>query len=73
MKDHQGAGETVRFTMVFLTAGLLGLLWVRRGAGNVALKVVVVLMAVSAVGFSIRAGHLGAKLAWGDELTQSTR
>jgi hypothetical protein len=73
MKDHEGAGQTVRFCMVFLTAALLGLLWVKRGAANVALRVVVVLFAVSAVAFTVRAGHLGSKLAWGDALTQSTK
>ncbi|MBE2316624.1 hypothetical protein DVA67_011600 [Solirubrobacter sp. CPCC 204708] len=76
MKDHQGAGETVRFTMALLTAALVALLWAKRGAANVALRVVAVLMAVSAIGFTIRTGHLGAKLVWeddGQELTESTK
>lgn len=73
MKDHEGAGETVRFCMVFLTAALLGLLYLKKGAGNVALKVLVVLFAVSSIGFTIRTGHLGAKLVWDEELTESTK
>jgi uncharacterized membrane protein len=72
MKDHEGAGQTVRFCMVLLTAGLLGLLWVKKGAGNVALRVAVVLFAVCAVGFTIRAGHLGAKLVWDEEGAQTS-
>jgi hypothetical protein len=76
MKDHEGAGETVRFCMVLLTAALLGLLWVKKGVAGTALKVVAVLMAVSALGFTIRAGHLGAKLVWEEdrqELTESMK
>jgi len=76
MKDHQGAGETVRFCMVLLTAALLGLLWVKKGVAGTALKVVAVLMAVSALGFTIRTGHLGAKLVWEEdeqELTESMK
>jgi uncharacterized membrane protein YbjE (DUF340 family) len=74
MKDHQGAGETVRFCMVFLTAALIGLLWVKQRAASIALKVLVVLFAVSAIGFTIRTGHLGAKLVWqDDELTESMK
>jgi uncharacterized membrane protein len=76
MKDHEGAGETVRFCMVLLTAALVGLLWVKKGVAGTALKVVAVLMAVSALGFTIRTGHLGAKLVWKEdrkELTESMK
>lgn len=74
MKDHEGAGETVRFCMALLTAAMIGLLYVRRGAANVTLRVVAVVLALSAVGFTIRAGHLGAKLVWEeDSLTESSR
>lgn len=74
MKDHEGAGETVRFCMVFLTAALLGMLWLRKqGAANITLRVLVVLFAVSSIGFTIRTGHLGAKLVWDEELTESMK
>jgi len=75
MKDHQGAGETVRFCMVFLTAALIGLLYVKRKAAATTLKVLAVLFALSAAGFTLRAGHLGAKLVWDDkeQLTESSR
>ena len=42
-------------------------------AVRIALKVLVVLFALSSVGFTIRAGHLGAKLVWDSELTESTK
>jgi uncharacterized membrane protein len=73
MKDHEGAGETVRFCMVFLTAALAALLYVKQRAVATTLKVLAVLFAFSAVGFTIRTGHLGAKLVWDEEgLTQSS-
>ena len=46
------------------------------GAGKTTtLKVLAVLFAVSAFGFTIRTGHLGAKLVWEDpqELTESSK
>ena len=73
MKDHESAGETVRFCMVLLTAALLGLLWVKRGVAGTVLKVVAVLLAVSALGFTIRTGHLGAELVWGEEGEQMSQ
>lgn len=75
MKDHEGAGETVRFCMVFLTAALIGLLYVKHRAAATTLKVLAVLFALSAAGFTVRAGHLGAKLVWEDQeqLTESSK
>jgi uncharacterized membrane protein len=74
MKDHEGAGATVRFCMVLLTAALAALLYVKQRAVATTLKVLAVLFAVSAVGFTIRTGHLGAKLVWDEqELTQSSK
>jgi uncharacterized membrane protein len=73
--DHGDAGETVRFCLILLTATLLGLLYVKQRAAVTALKVLAVLFALSAAGFTIRTGHLGAKLVWDDQeqLTESTR
>ena len=75
MKDHEGAGETVRVCMVLLTAAMIGLLYAKRRALNITLRVFAVLLALSAAGFTVRAGHLGATLVWKDEeeLTESTR
>lgn len=72
MKDHEGAGETVRFCMVFLTAALVGLLYVKHKAASTTLKVLAVLFALSAAGFTIRAGHLGSTLVWEEDQAQLT-
>jgi len=69
MHDHADAGITVRLAMVILTANLVGLLFARRlprGAA-VVLRVLAVLLALTAIVMVIRTGHLGAKLAWGRE------
>jgi hypothetical protein len=76
MKDHEGAGQTVRFAMVSLTAVLVGLTFAARGGIGKLLKVLAVIFALTAIGFTIRAGHLGAKLVWdedGQELTESMK
>ena len=69
LHDHADAGITVRLAMVILTALLVGLLFARRApnAARIALRVLAVLFALTAIFFVIRTGHLGAKLAWGDE------
>jgi len=75
MHDHKDAGITVRLTMVLLTFSLAGLLFLKRGVASKALTGLAVLLAVTAVGFTIRTGHLGSQLVWDDdqELTESTR
>jgi hypothetical protein len=69
LHDHADAGITVRLAMVILTALLVGLLFARRApnAARIALRVLAVLFALTALFFVIRTGHLGAKLAWGRE------
>ena len=69
LHDHADAGITVRLAMVILTALLVGLLFAKRlpNAARIVLRVLAVLFALTAMFFVIRTGHLGAKLAWGDE------
>ena len=69
LHDHADAGITVRLAMVILTALLVGLLFAKRAptAARIALRVLAVLFALTAMFFVIRTGHLGAKLAWGHE------
>jgi hypothetical protein len=69
LHDHADAGITVRLAMVILTALLVGLLFSRRlpSAARIALRVLAILFALTAIVFVIRTGHLGAKLAWGPE------
>jgi uncharacterized membrane protein len=69
LHDHADAGITVRLAMVILTAILVGLLFSRRlpNAARMALRVLAVLFALTAIVMVIRTGHLGSKLAWGRE------
>jgi hypothetical protein len=69
LHDHADAGITVRLAIVVLTALLVGMLFSKRAprAVRIALRVLVVLFALTAIFFVIRTGHLGAKLAWGPE------
>jgi hypothetical protein len=69
LHDHADAGITVRLAMVILTALLVGLLFGKRlpNAARIVLRVLAVLFALTAIFFVIRTGHLGAKLAWGQE------
>ena len=69
MHDHADAGITVRLAMVILTALLVGLLFARRLPKRraIVLRVLAVLLALTAIVMVIRTGHLGAKLAWGRE------
>ena len=69
LHDHADAGITVRLTMVLLTAVLVGLLFAKRlpNAARIVLRVLAVLLALTAVVFVIRTGHLGSKLAWADD------
>jgi amino acid transporter len=72
LHDHADAGITVRLAMVILTALLVGMLFAKRAptTARIALRVLAVLFALTAIGFVIRTGHLGAKLAWGDQQQQ---
>jgi hypothetical protein len=63
LANHADSGSTVRFTVALLTLALVGTLFARRP--HFVLRVVIGLLAATAIFFVIRAGHLGAKLAWG--------
>jgi hypothetical protein len=73
--DHKEAAETLRLLMFGLTAAILVLValdWsaLRRRvptAATTARAVLVVVLSVGAGFFTVRAGHLGAKAAWGRE------
>jgi hypothetical protein len=69
LHDHADAGITLRLTMVLLTLVLVAMLFAKRWppAVSIVLRVLTVLLAATAIGFVIRTGHLGAKLAWGRE------
>jgi hypothetical protein len=63
LDDHADAGDTLRLTMVFLTLALVAALFTGR---RTALRVVAALLALVAIFFVIRTGHLGSELVWSD-------
>jgi hypothetical protein len=67
LNDHADAGSTLRLAMVVLTLVLVSGLFTKSNAVRIALRVLAVVLALTAVFFVIRTGHLGAKLAWGPE------
>jgi uncharacterized membrane protein len=67
MQDHADAGDLLRFSVFALTFVLVGLLFAKPPALRVALRVLIVLIALVAIFYTIRTGHLGAQLAWGPE------
>jgi hypothetical protein len=75
LRDHKEAAETLRLLMFGLTASILVLValdWsaLRRrvpAAATASLAVLVVVLSLGAGFFTVRAGHLGAKAAWGHE------
>ena len=70
MQDHADAGDLLRFTVFALTFVLVGLLFATRNPLRIVLRVLVVLIALVAIFYTVRTGHLGAKLAWGPEGSQ---
>jgi hypothetical protein len=66
LENHADAGDTLRLTMVLLTLVLVVALVTRRRPAQIALRVLAALLALVAIFFVIRAGHLGAELAWSD-------
>lgn len=67
LNQHAEAGDFLRWLMVILTALLVGALFTRARRFVLAVAAVT---AVAAVFWVIRAGHLGAKLAWGGPVQQ---
>jgi uncharacterized membrane protein len=66
MQDHADAGDLLRFTVFGLTFVLVGLLYAKPNAARVALRVLAALLALVAIFYTFRVGHLGAELAWGE-------
>ena len=71
MQDHADAGDLLRFTVFGLTFLLVGLLFAKPNAVRTALRAALVLLALTAIFYTVRTGHLGAKLAWGEETRQA--
>ena len=60
LANHEDAGDALRFTMVLLTVALVAAMFRR----HIVLRGVIGLLALTAIFFVIRAGHLGASLVW---------
>ena len=67
MRDHADAGDLLRFTVFALTFTLVGVLFAARNALRIVLRMLAVLLALIAIFYTFRTGHLGAKLAWGED------
>jgi uncharacterized membrane protein len=61
LASHADSGDALRYAMVFLTAALLGALFARK---SVVLRIVIAILAVHAVFWVVRTGHLGSELVW---------
>jgi uncharacterized membrane protein len=62
LASHADSGDALRFAMVFLTAGLIGALFTRRK--NIVVRVLIAILALHAIFWVIRTGHLGSELVW---------
>lgn len=66
MRDHADAGDLLRFTVFGITFALAALLFTRPKAARTALRVLLGLLALVALFYVVRVGHLGSEMAWGD-------
>ena len=62
LASHADSGDALRYAMVFLTAALIGALFPKRI--HVVLRVVIAILAIHALFWVIRTGHLGSELVW---------
>jgi uncharacterized membrane protein len=70
MQDHADAGDLLRFTVFAITVALVALLFTKPNAARLALRVLLGLLALVAIFYVFRVGHLGAEVAWGDPETR---
>jgi hypothetical protein len=66
LQNHADAGDTLRLTMVLLTLVLVVALFTKRPAAQIAARVLAVLLALVAIFFVVRTGHLGSELVWSE-------
>lgn len=71
LDEHAASGETLRIVMFLFAFALIATLWAHRagrltGAPAIAARVIVAALAIAAIFFVIRTGHLGAELTWGE-------
>ena len=61
LASHADSGDALIYAMLFLTAALLGALYTK----HVVLRVLIAILAIHALFWVIRTGHLGSELVWG--------
>ncbi len=68
LEQHAEAGDFLRWLVILLTAALVAALFRKRipNAGQLVLRGLIVLLAVTSVFWVIRTGHLGSKAVWSD-------
>ena len=62
LASHADSGDALIYAMLFLTAALLGALYTK----HVVLRVLIAILAIHALFWVIRTGHLGSELVWGE-------
>lgn len=67
LQDHADSGDLLRFTVFALTFVLVGLLFAKPNVLRTVLRVLTVLLALTAIYYTIRTGHLGSKVAWSED------
>ena len=60
LASHADSGDALIYAMLFLTAALLGALY----AKHIVLRVLIAILAIHALFWVIRTGHLGSELVW---------
>ena len=61
LASHADSGDALRYAMVFLTAALIAALFARK---SIVLRVLIAILAIHALFWVIRTGHLGSELVW---------
>jgi len=62
LASHADSGDALRYAMIFLTVALIGALFMKRT--HVVLRVLIAILAIHALFWVIRTGHLGSELVW---------
>ena len=62
LASHADSGDALRYAMMFLTAALIGALFPKRI--HIVLRVLIAILAIHALFWVIRTGHLGSELVW---------
>ncbi len=62
LASHADSGDALIYAMIFLTAALIGAVFTKRI--HIVLRVLIAILAIHALFWVIRTGHLGSELVW---------